>query len=222
MAVTVNGVGAISGTIEMPLLGAWNADLIVNADTAPVGAVTISSDGGLTLVGFVIAGGAFEETAYVRIMGGAGGLSRPALARHYRSATMQTVLVDLMRASGERLSGTADAAVTGLPLPAWTQRANVVGLALGALVSNRRLAPPAAWRVLPDGSIWVGRETWPDAGLTAPQDYQEITDAPSEGWVELGFEEPRLTPGVSLEGRHLSYIQHRIYSDAIRTRAWVE
>jgi hypothetical protein len=218
---TVNGVPVIRGTINMPLLGAWTADVVADSDEAMTGSAAIVLDGGLTLQGSIVRGDVFVGSLYLRIVGGAGGLMKASRVQDYRQTTVRGVASDLVRVAGERLSTTADASVLGTQLIAWTQVAQPVGSALTSLASDRRFGGAVAWRVLPDGSIWFGRETWPDAGLTAPTDYQEIGALPSEGWMELGFAVPTIGPGVTIGGRRVAFIQHSIDGDEVRTKAWL-
>jgi len=218
---SVNGIDVVSATIRMPLIGAWSTDVVVDTAAGVSGACTLALDGGLTLVGFAARTGVFLETSYVRITGGpAGGLGKPARIQHYRGTTVRGIIGELMRTSGETLSATADPAILALQLTAWTQQRQTVRQALSSLIEDRRVGAGVSWRVLPDGTVWIGTETWPDAGLTAPDDYQELVELPSEGWVDLGSEVPRIAPGVSLEGRRIGYVEHRI-AETVRTRAWV-
>lgn len=219
---SLNGLGVVRGVIHMPLLGAWTADLVVDTPNDIAGAVTLALDGGLTLQGFASRGGNFLDTEYVRVIGGAGGLGKQARIQHYQRTSVRGVVGDLLRTAGERLSSTASASTLGRGLTAWTQRGQLVGAALTSIVSDRRNAGGTAWRVLPDGSIWLGTETWPDSGLAAPADYQELVALPSEGWVEFGFEVPRIAPGVSLEGRRVAFVEHTISGEAVRTKAWIQ
>jgi hypothetical protein len=217
----VNDLPVVRGVINMPILGAWTADLVIDSEAPLAGAATLALDGGLTLRGVVSRGGPFLGALYVRLMGGVGGLSKSARVQHYRQTTVRGIVGDLMRTSGETLSPTADVSVLGMQVLAWTQREQPVGAALTSLVGDRRLLGNVAWRVLPDGSIWIGRENWPDAGLTAPDDYQLTESLPSEGWIDLGFEVPKLAPGMSLEGQRVAFVEHTISQETVRTKAWV-
>jgi len=219
--ITANGKAVIAATICMPRVGLATADLIVDSQTDVTGACTLAIESGLTLQGFASRTGIWQDTVYVRWVAGAGGLSKTAAPKHYRSTTARVVLLDLLRTAGETLSPTADARTVGLQLAAWTQIAQPIGNAISALLGDARLAAHA-WRVLPDGTIWAGPETWPDAGLKNIVDYQEIGRLPNEGRSELGFEAPALVPGVSLGGRRVSYVEHTMKDDAVRTMAWFE
>jgi hypothetical protein len=89
---------------------------------------------------------------------------------------------------------------------------------------TRLLAPLAqavTWRVLPDGTIWAGPETWPDSGLTT-DDYQILDEDPREGTALLGVEAPVLLPGTALAGRRVSYVEHLINAEGVRSNVWFE
>lgn len=219
--IEVNGRAVIAATIRIPRLGAWSADLVVDAQEALTGACTVVVAGGPTLKGTATRGGLWLDTAYVRVTAGADGLRRTATAKHYRAVTARVVLVDLCRAAGETLSPTSGAAVTGLQLAAWTQTAQPIGRAISALLADRRLAAPA-WRMLADGTLWVGVESWPDSGLKDVVDVQELGRLPHEGRCELGVEAPTLLPGTLLGGRKVSLVEHSLADDQVRSAVWFE
>lgn len=220
---TVNGVDVLEARITMPRIGAWHADLVVNSEAALEGRCTLAIDGGLTLVGTATAGrsGVFAGTAYLRLGPGADGLGKLARAQHYRNVALSVVLRDLLAAAGETLAASADAALLRTQFVAWTQRRSTVGESITALVADRR-RPAAAWRALPDGTIWVGPESWPDAGLRDPDDVQELAALPPAAVVELGVEAPRLLPGQTIGGRRVSAVEHLVRDGAVRTTAWMQ
>ena len=219
--ISANGKGVISATIAMPRMGAASADLVVDAQTDITGPCTLTIESGLTLKGTATRTGIWQDTAYVRWAAGAGGVTKTATPKHYHSVTARVVILDLCRAGGETLSPTADAKTTGLQLAAWTVVGDPIGVMLSALLMDNRLAAHA-WRILPDGTLWVGPETWPDAGLKNITDFQELGRLPHEGRSELGFEAPALLPGTTLVGRKVSYVEHSLRDDVVRTRAWFE
>lgn len=219
--LNVNGKGVVSGTILMPRNGAWTADLIVDSQEAITGAVTIAIDQGPTLVGTVTRGDVYNDTLYLRATAGADGLRKLAQPKHYKTTTLRAVLLDLLRKAGEALDSTADASTLGLSLPAWTVIQQPTGLAISALMGDARLAG-RTWRMLENGRVWVGREAWPESPLKNAIDYQELARLPHEGRSELGFQAPSLLPGTSLGGRHVSYVEHSVKDDCVRTFAWFE
>ncbi len=219
---TLNGTPVFTGTICIPRVGAWTADLSVDRDQAVTGACTLAIDGGLTLVGQADRTGVWLGTARLRVVGGANGLRKAARPQHYRQTTLRAVLLDLLATAGERLAASADAATLALSLPHWTTIGQPVGRMVAALLEDSRLPAATAWRVLPDGTLWVGQETWPDSGLMNLTDYQDLAEAPEEGTVELGVEAPRLLPGTTLGGRRVSYVEHRMTGDGARTCLWLE
>lgn len=218
--VTANKLAVIESTIVMPRMGDWTADLVIDTQAALTGRVTIEIAGGLTLVGAVRRGDVFADTGHTLITAGNDGLRRTVRPKHYKDPNLRTVLADLLRAANETLSSTADSATLATSYPAWTTVAQPVGDAISALLQDRRLN--VMWRMLPDGSLWLGPELWPDSGLREIADYQILNEWPHEGKLEIGVEAPTLVPGVLLGGRRLSHLSHRITDGSVRTNVWVE
>ena len=219
---SLNGAPVLTGVICIPRVGAWTADLSVDRDQAVTGACTLAIDGGLTLIGTVAQGGVWLGTAHLQVVGGANGLGKTARPQHYRQTTLGAVLRDLMATAGERLTASADATTLALSLPMWATIAQPVGRMVAALLEDIRLPAATSWRVLADGTVWVGQETWPDSKLVNLTDYQDLAEAPEEGTLELGVEAPRLLPGTTLGGRRVSYVEHRLTGDGARTRVLLE
>ncbi len=216
--VTANGAPVVNGQLVLPRVGAWHADLLVQSDTPIVGACALAIDGGRTFSGTVTRGGVWQQTAWIRVAAGAGGSSKTARAVPYRATSVRAVAQDLARAAGDALSAASDAAVLGARMASWTQMAIPIGVALSALLNVE--ATGRSWRYLPDGMIWIGIETWPDSGLAAPSDFQDLEERPQEGAAELGIEAPGgVLPGTLLDGRKVSTVSYKF--DGTRARAYV-
>lgn len=156
--VTLSGQPVIDMRLALPLAGAWHADVSVDSQEELTGQVTLKVDGN-AFVGTVRRGGVVADTGTYRLVGGAGGLAKSARAKAYNNATVQLVLQDILGDAGESLSPTVSPSLLSLVLPFWVTRAAPTAYALGELVEA--LGGDVVWRVLPDGSIWLGVETWP-------------------------------------------------------------
>lgn len=224
----LNGQSVFDARLYFPRTGAWFADLrIDSADAAGstagifAGDVTIDVDGKLTLKGSAVRGGVYLDTGYLRVVGGAGGLGLTAKARHFSGSSVGTVLSDLLRAPiGEKLSSTSDPAILGLFLQSWTTAA----LSAGRMISRVLLsvAPTATWRVLPDGTIFVGNETWPDSGLIDDDDFQILSESPEMAEATIGLKSPLLMPGTLLGDRRVSYVEYRLSDPETRAIVYFE
>lgn len=205
--VTVNGFDAIETRITTPRIGAWHVDVLVAGDApdpAPqlAGAATISvNDGALALKGTVMRSGVFADTSHVRIVAGAGGLGLSAKPKHYFGTSVRIVLGDLLSNAGEKLSSTADQSVLAIGLDAWTTGAVPVGTAISLLLAAA--APGLVWRMLPDGTLWVGRESWPDAGVDSDV-YRIFEDAGETNSMRIGVDAPLQLVGTVFESRQVS------------------
>lgn len=217
--VRANGKAVQDGSkITSPRIGAWHADLVVDTQAPITGKVTISiGDGALTMIGTAEDGGTFVDTTRVRVVGGAGGLSETASVKHYSDTTVGLVLGDLLAKGGETLSSTADQGLLGAALEHWTTIALPIGRIIAKLMSVA--APDGAWRVLPDGTVWVGHETWPSSGLRESLDYQLEEQNDEQQYAVLAVEAPTLRPGVTLGDKRVSYVEYEL-GDRIRIKTW--
>lgn len=220
--VSANNVGVIEGTITMPLVGVWVADLVLDQiDGLGFSAgtqVTIAS-GDFQLVGVVAPNrtGDFLDAMHVRVLGGGGGMAKTATPKSYAQpgAYVRDVLNGLCATGGETLSSTVDATFTATNLTAWSVLEMPISQALQLLIDF--VSPGLNWRILADGTLWVGSESWPSSSAA----YDLLTQDPTHGQYDLGVESPVIVPGVSLDGvGNVDRVEHRISSDSIRTHVW--
>lgn len=217
--LTVNGFDFIEGRMFVPRIGRWSLEGKIDSDTEITGPVTVAvGDGSLTLQGAVDRGGEFVALASAIIVAGAGGLDTVAKPKHYNSMQAGTIASDLLKNAGEVLSGTSDPTLLATDLDAWTTAALPVGRLFRRLLAV--LGADVAWRVLPDGSFWVGRETWPDSGLTA-DDVDVLEQDDEQGFALLGLKVPVMLAGTSLLGRNVSYVEYA-FTDVMRAKVWYE
>jgi hypothetical protein len=214
--ITANGKDVDEIHVSMPLQGAWVADLSIDAESgfAPGESVTIAAAGGLELKGTVLPsrGGEHIGSVQTRVVGGNGGLSKLATPTNYQSAKVSDIVGALMDDAGEKLSSTIDTALLSRVVDRWHVVRQPVATALAALLAA--IAPSASWRVLSDGTVWFGEETWP----TLSVDAEVMTRDPAENTAELGVDTLSITPGVTLPdlGR-VELVEHWVGSDKARS-----
>jgi hypothetical protein len=214
--VTVNGFGVVRGCISLPRLGAWHADLDVDTTLELTPAVQIVIGKSLTLKGTVHAGGMYEGIVRTRIVAGANGLRILATPRHYVAPQFQLPLKDMLRGAGEALAPTSDATTMAKSLNHWSVIGRPTGEQISALIE--RSAPAGTiWRVLADGTLWVGVDTWPASGLT---EYRLIDRTVRQGRLELGLDAPTLLPGTKLGDFRIDNVEHIIDAEHVRSTAW--
>lgn len=211
---TLNGEPVDRVRISMPRVGAWHAEVRTTSDTEIVSdasSATLVIDG-VTFVGTLVRGGVWGSRWTGKIVGGAGGLSLSLPAKFYSSGpSIKTIVADILREAGETLSSSADSTITATILPKWQRIAGPASRALTAICDSAG----ASWRVLGDGTIWIGVDTFPTATVT-----HTLLD---EDWIagitDIKPDAPDLTPGVTFEGHRLSYVVHLIEGGKIRTEA---
>ncbi len=212
--ISVNGFGIRDGILCMPSYGAWHLRATVDADVVAdvTGARSIAIEGGATLSGTSVRVGESDGRFEVWIVGGKGLLGTELVGKFYSASPSKTVATDIATESGETLSATADAATLATLQAKWMRASGTAGRALGALTGI--LGVP--WRILDDGSIWIGPETWP--AYTADVDVIDVCGMDDK--IVIADETLGLRPGMSLDGRNVSYVQHTISPESLRTEAW--
>lgn len=220
--VTCNDRGVFTGSIMMPMVGVWSADLTIDQTSgtgfAPGTRVTIDATG-FQLQGTVdqYRAGDFLDTIHVRVLGGAGGMAKKAQPRSYvqPSAFIRDVINGLANDAGEKLASTIDQAFMTTNLVAWSVMNDPIGRALGFLLEMQ--APTFSWRMLADGSLWIGPETWPQSSA----EFVVLNVDPTQGTAVLGVDAPAIMPGVTLPGLgQVARVEHIIDPSSVRSHVW--
>lgn len=217
--VACNDIAATEARIALPLVGAWHASLILAAGSgvAAGDAVSLSvGSGALTLHGTARRAAAFVDALQVQVVAGSGNLGALATAKSYRSATVRSVLSDLLGVSSDTLDAGADATLMATLLPNWITFARPVGVEVQALIAA--VSPASSWRILPGGGLWIGSESWPDSGVAC----EVLERDERHGKITLASEAPLLLPGYDLDGDHIGDVEHVVTQHRVQSIAWVE
>ncbi len=211
------GFALVSATIAMPSLGAWTADLVIDSQETVSGKVEIRIGKDLRLVGTVSRAEVYQGLTHAIIVAGANGLRVDVKPRHYTTPTLRKVLGDVLADVGEVLSSSSDVAVLNTQFEHWTTIAMPAGQAIRCLVE--RAGDDISWRHRPDGTMWVGRETWPPSAV---QDFSEADGASPQSDVwKVTLLSPEVLPGTTLGDRRVDHVEYRITADRFGTTLWV-
>jgi len=219
--VSIGSAAVIDARLTMPRVGVWVLEASLQQDDGerpPSGQVLVhfGEEGKqLELTGTVsVASSAYGATV-ARVKAGAGGMGTPCTAKHWRSTTVGTVLKDLLDQAGERLSTSCTPEVMQSFLAVWTITRQPVGQAITSMLEYFE---GVTWRTLPDGTVFVGRESWPKV---AP-DHELLQEDPLNDKVELASLDRLVLPGDSFMGRHVSNVEHSLLDERFRTQVWFE
>jgi hypothetical protein len=222
-AMSIRAVGATRGfslveaIVHLPRLGAWTADLLIAHQDFMAGNVEIRIGDSLVLVGSISRAGIDRGLLHARIVAGANGLRVAVKPKHYTSPTLRKVIADVLGDVGEALSPMSDAAVLNTQFEHWTTIAMPAGQAIRCLVE--RAGTDIAWRHLPDGTLWVGRDTWPESAVT---DFSEAAGASPQADVwEVTLVSPEVLPGTTLGGRRVDQVGYHVTAASLGTTIWV-
>ncbi len=219
--VTANDVAVLDGsTIYMPLIGVWTADLVLDQPDGKgfdAGTSVKIKAPDFELDGVVATDrtGDFLDAVHIRVIGGKGGMAKDVSLKAYvqPGAFVKDVVNGIASDAGETVSDTADQDFLNSNLTAWAVMNGLCSQALEMLIFI--VAPSKHWRILADGTLWIGDETWPDFTGT----FEIIASDPTERTTILGVESPSIKPGVTLQDvGKVSRVEHVIGSGYIRTK----
>lgn len=221
MPITLTAAGAaaghaiIKGSLYLPRVGAWVADLHVAADVPMTGKVELALGETLVLNGTVSRGGMREARLHVRVVAGGDGLRSLVKPKHYTSPTVRVVMRDLLGDVGETLSGTSSPAVLATQLEHWTTAEMPAALAVRCLLDHA--GADVVWRHLPDGSVWVGKEEWPESAV---RDFDVLEFDPEDDVVKLTLLTPEVLPGTTIGGYKVDTAEVQMSGARVVATVW--
>lgn len=181
-------------------------------------AVSLELDG-LTMVSTVLRGGDFNGQTRVELVGGAGGMRKAATLASYSNAAWSQIVGDLLSDAGETLSDTVAAGTLADAPEGWTVGAGTVSSALTAITDELG----CVWRVLLDGTVWIGVDDYPEMQLT---DATLMAYDPDFRLAKIGIASPELVPGRSISiqdvGGNVSTVDYDIRTEGYRMRVLFE
>jgi hypothetical protein len=208
---TIDNKRILTADLSMPRIGVWHASVEADGEEPLSGAVALDIQG-TRFRGTVVRSDVVGGRVHAKVAGGGAGLGTDLQARHYANGpTVRQVIGDILQRCGESLSSTADATILGKRLAKWHRSAGTGGTALAEIAENQA----AAWRVLPDGTVWVGRDTWPTLDLP----HVLVDEDWIQGVLEVAPETAELRPATTFHGHRLSYVVHRLRASGLRSEA---
>lgn len=209
-----------------PASGTWTADLRIDnpgASNFPAGTqVTITSENGYSRKGVIdpTRTGSRIDAVHVRVLGGAGGMQKPASARNFvqPGAFVSNVVNGFITDSGETLDSTTSSSFLSTNLTAWsTLGGNSVARNLKTLLNL--VAPSLIWRILANGNLWIGQESWPTTSTT----FDVMDFDPTDGSYLIASESPFIEPGQNLGNvGNVSRVLDLVENGRLRTRVWTD
>jgi hypothetical protein len=210
-----SGVLLTSAEVTMQTQGPWFADVeldLPDDQDVPDGPFRFEIEG-VEFVGAVKPerSGRFAGRTHLRVVGGAGGLEAQLSARNYAGGVTRhrTVVSDILRDSGETLSSESDAAILDTQITGWHRSECTGRQALDQICAKAS----CTWRVLRDGTVWVGNDGWPDT-----QPSGTVLDVHhGDGFVLSAPDVPDSVPGQVIEGHRVVQVVHRLDERGLRT-----
>ena len=208
---TCNGLAVLSGSILLPIHGVWVAELTLDGDEDFAGESASIDVAGVVATGSFIRAGSWQGRTEVRIAGGPSGLHVELAAKGYLGVEARVPVTDVMLASGASLNASSDSSALGTLLAFYARAQGTSGRALDAIAD----AIGCQWRVMLDGSIWIGSESWSESTAN----YDVLDSKGKESRLITTFDALDMLPGQTIdEGNVLSVVYDL---GAMRREVWL-
>ena len=210
--------------IDMPLRGTWIATLTLDADIPPTGHVDITithedSPDVDIFHGTVLYGYPWQGRSKLTVVGGKGGLTLPEVTpQNYIGSPIATpisiLLNDIMAQTSEVeserevLEGSVFGSLAEFSLGRWQRVRSGAGRALTMLADVFGLG----WRVLADGTVWMGAETWP----VIPLGPYDISDDGVARILMVAPERATWRPGTIILDKRVNRVVYILGEEALR------
>jgi hypothetical protein len=220
-SIACNGSTVLKLRLLAPIAAAWIADAESSSDTNITGAAKIT-DGTNEWKGTIIRSGVVAGVCSMLVVGGSGGLRKGARAQSYTGAGARQIVTDILNEAGEKPAQKAlTAPALRTVLQHWTRLGNT---AMRPVTYGEQLAHVlehvgATWRVLPDGTIWIGSPTFVAA---KPAGLVEIIREPAHERVNVELDGLDLLPDTSLKGDRVGDVEYRVDANGIKATYWLE
>lgn len=216
MHVLLNDKPVVSATIDLPLTGTWSARCSVDGSDELSGTATLTmADGQVSFSGTVLRSGVVNGRVQVQVAGGAGRLTEVLPGKAYKGVPASVVVGDILDSVGETLSTSSDAALLALFLAYWIRRQGKAKDQLRELLDHIG----AVRRALPDGTTWIGTETWPETELA---EWVVIEERPDQRRLVIASDLPIVYPGETFEGQRIAAVRHMLDGAKLRTELQFE
>lgn len=210
--LTINGTTVLEARIDIPRTGVWSAE-VVSADARLNRASVVLVLGDvLEFHGTVRRGNPVEDSTHLLVVGGGGGFPDEVKPQGYRKAPLRIPLEQALQDVGEELSPSSDQGLLQTELEHWTVLQQPASRAVTLLA--KRVG--ANWRVLTDGRLWLGTETWPRARVG----YSLVRPWRTSDSVVVTLDAPLVLPGHVFEGRKVDRVQYAVNPEATQAQLW--
>jgi hypothetical protein len=209
---TINGLPLLGCRLTLPRVGVWTGEATHDGTAALSGRVTLDLDGA-TFVGTVSVSKVEAGKVITRFVGGAGGLTRELDARAYAGTTLSAPLADILRETAESLSGAVSSADLAVAVPTWQRVRGPASGGVAAIADKAGLS----WRVMRDGTVWLGRETWPETTAKPVELDANWSDGSASFSDGIALE-----PGTTYAGNRIEQVVHSYARSKVITEASTE
>lgn len=206
----INEQPIVQCSLMLPKVGAWMAnDTLIDSDFEfNIGDSITMKFLDQTFKGTILDTGVYRGFQQCSIIGGTGRFPEELESASYNSITVGQVVNDIARKTGHTVSANSDQNLLNQTLAGWNILKMKASLSLVKLLSLQG----AIWRILPDGTLWVGYENYKPVNL---DDFLIIEKFPDQARWNIYNEDYLIQPLNSIDGNEIQQVEYYISADEL-------
>lgn len=197
--------------LMLPKIGAWMAnDVLVDTDQEfNIGDSITMNFLDQTFKGTVLDTGVYRGFQQCTIIGGSGKFPDQLESSSYNSIPLGQIVNDIARKTNHTVSTTSDQNLLNHNLVGWNILKMKASLALVKLLESQG----AIWRILPDGTLWVGYESYTPLNTN---DFLVIEKFPEQARWNVYNEDYLVQPLSFLDGNNIQQVEYYVAADDLQ------
>ena len=202
---TINNNPIIEVKLTLPKNGVWLAAncIIDSVDELSINQKVQMKFLDTTFNGTVVDTGVFQGFLRATIVGGTGNMAKMIESKAYKGLPAGQVIRDIGALTGHSIADSSDKDILNFVLSRWDK----LKAKASDLIESLLKVTGGTWRILPDGSLWVGKEVYTPLN---PNDYLVINKTPSEAKWSIYNESTLVQPFTSLEDNNIFRVEYEI------------
>ena len=211
---TLNNNRIARGTLEIPNQGIWYfGEMIIDTDTT----INEGSDVTIQFMDKTLSGtfvDAENYAGYVKgsVIGGKNTMSNVIESIGYAGITLGQIVRDVASLTGHTFNLQSDASLMAISLVRWdkikAKASDIIDKLLEPQIKDGR---KAIWRIMLDGTLWVGYEDYPEVTIK----YELLDKQTQKGYWLFNNEEQVIEPLQSVSGQRIRETVYRLENEKL-------
>ena len=204
-------------SINLPYTGIWIGEFFITNEIDIENNVLIKI-GKTNWYGKVLESAVYGGMVRLKVSGSKNGMSGIVQAKHYKSLKLNILCTQILNEMGERMATTVNLNDLSFEPAHYVRFSGGCAATLNQVCTRFGLN----WRTLPNGTVWIGKETWPTLDVKSLTNYVLMDEDSSNLNREYAIDDPVIIPGNKVDNLNVMSVIYDIDDDKLRCTTWYQ